>query len=86
VFKFHAFEQMEARDITVPDVLWALRIGFVYEDPIPAKQPGLYRYTLKGPTPNSNGRDIKVVIIPSMHASNAKIVTVMWADEPVVRG
>lgn len=77
---------MELRDITVPDVLWALRIGFVYDAPIPATQPGLYRYTVRGPTPNSNGRDIKVVIIPSMHKSNAKIVTVMWADEPTVRG
>src|ERR1017187_4252887 len=72
-FKLHAFEQMEERDITTPDVLWALKIGFVYETPIPATQPGLYRYTMKGPTPNSNGRDIKVVIIPSMHTSCAKI-------------
>ena len=85
-FKVHALEQMEERDITVPDVLWALRIGFVYDAPISAQQPGLYRYTLKGPTPNSNGRDIKIVIIPSMHAAIAKIVTVMWADEPMVRG
>lgn len=85
-FKFHALDQMEARDITTPDVLWALKMGFVYEDPIPATQPGLYRYTLRGPTPTSNGRDIKVVIIPSMHTACAKIVTVMWADESRVRG
>jgi hypothetical protein len=85
-FKIHAFEQMEVREITVPDVLWAMRIGFVYDAPIPATQPGLYRYTLRGPTPNSNGRDIRVVVIPSMHVANAKIITVMWADEPTVRG
>ena len=85
-FKIHAFEQMEERDITVPDVLWAMRIGHVYDAPIPATQPGLYRYTTRGPTPNSNGRDIKVVVIPSMHQANAKIITVMWADEPMVRG
>jgi hypothetical protein len=59
-FKLHALDQMAERDITAPDVLWALKIGHVYDAPIAATQPGLYRYTVRGPTPNSNGRDIKV--------------------------
>jgi hypothetical protein len=83
-FKLHALEQMEARDITTPDILHAMRTGFVYDPPKPAKQPGLYLYTIKGATPNSNRRDIRVVVIPSMHKCAAKIVTVMWADEPMV--
>ncbi len=85
-FKFHALEQMEARDITTPDVLHAMKTGFVYDPPVPAKQPGLYLYTIKGATPNSNRRDVRIVVIPSMHKAAAKIVTVMWADEPVVQG
>ena len=85
-FKVHALEQMEARDITTPDVLHAMRTGFVYDVAAPAKQPGLFLYTIKGATPSSNQRDIRIVVIPSMHKAAAKIVTVMWADEPVVQG
>jgi hypothetical protein len=85
-FKVHALEQMEARDITTPDVLHAMKTGFVYDPPFPAKQPGLYLYTIKGATPSSNRRDVRIVVIPSMHKAVAKIVTVMWADEPVVQG
>ena len=85
-FKFHAFEQMEERDITVPDALHVLKHGFVYDAPIPATQPGLYRYLMRGSTPSSNRRDVRIVVIPSMHKANAKIVTVMWADEPMVQG
>ena len=84
--KLHAEERMVERDIFMPDVLYAIRHGFVYGDAIPAKQPGLYRYTILGPTPNSGGRDIKVVLIPSMHKFWAKIVSVMWADEVGARG
>jgi len=85
-FKIHALEQMEQRDITTPDVLHAMRTGFVYDPAVPAKQPGLYLYTIKGATPSSNRRDVRIVVIPSMHKAVAKIVTVMWADEPMVQG
>jgi hypothetical protein len=84
--KLHALEQMEERDITLPDLVFAMRIGFVLEPPIPATQPGLFRYTMKGPTPSSNKRDIRIVVIPSMHKAHIKIITVMWADEPMVQG
>ncbi len=84
-FKLHALEQMEARDITVPDVLHAMKTGFVYDEAKPAKQPGLFLYAIRGATPNSNRKDIRVVVIPSMHKAEAKIVTVMWADEPMVQ-
>lgn len=84
--KLHAEERMVERGIFMPDVLYAIRHGFVYGDAIRAKQPGLYRYTILGPTPNSGGRDIKVVVIPSMHKAWVKIVSVMWADEVGARG
>ena len=85
-FKLHAEDQMEARGITMPDVFHALKHGFVYGNAEPAQQPGLYRYTLQGGVLSSEGRDIKVILIPSMHKASAKIVTVMWADEVSVRG
>jgi hypothetical protein len=85
-FKLHALEQMEAREITAPDVLYVLRTGFVYEAPVPATQPLLYRYAIKGPTPNSNRREVRVVAVPSLHHADIKIITVMWADEPRTKG
>jgi hypothetical protein len=85
-FKLHAEDQMAERGITMPDVIFAMKHGFVYENAVPAMQPGLYRYTIRGGTPSSEQRDIKVVMIPSMHKASAKIVTVMWADEGPVRG
>jgi hypothetical protein len=84
--RLHAEDQMVLRDIYMPDVLHAIKHGFVYGDPEPTDRPGLYRYTVRGPTPNHGTRDIKVVLIPSMHKSFAKIVTVMWADEVTARG
>jgi hypothetical protein len=85
-FKLHAFDQMDERDITTADVQYVMRTGFVYEPAVPATQPGLFRYKIKGPTPSSNNREVCVVVIPSMHKSDVKIITVMWADEPLVRG
>ncbi len=85
-FKQHALDQLSERDLTTSDALYVLKNGFVYDKPNAAKQPGLFRYAMSGPTPNSNSRVIRVVVIPSMHAAQAKIVTVMWADEPIVGG
>lgn len=85
-FKLHGEDRMVERGIFMPDLLYAIRHGFVYGEAAPTERPGLYRYTILGPTPNSGGRDIKVVLIPSMHKSWAKIITVMWADEVTARG
>lgn len=85
-FRLHALDQLVDRDLTTSDALYVLKNGFVYEKPTPATQPGLYRYAMCGPTPNSNSRHVRIVVIPSMHAAEAKIITVMWADEPMVGG
>ena len=85
-FKLHAFEQMEERDITAVDAIHVMRTGFVFDAPVAATQPGLYRYTMRGLTPSSNRREVRIVVIPSMHKAWAKIITVMWADEPMTRG
>jgi hypothetical protein len=77
----HALEQMEKRGITASDVLYVLKNGIVYKEATPATQPLLFRYAIESPTPNSNGREIRIVLIPSQQAPSAKIITVMWADE-----
>lgn len=76
----HAKEQMELRDLLVGDILHILRRGFVLEEGIPATQAGLFRYAMECTTPNSDGRTVRVVVIPST-ANSVKVVTVMWRDE-----
>lgn len=82
----HAEDQMEERGITTLDIMYVLQNGFVYEDPKSATTWGLFRYAMVHPTPNSNRREVKVITIPSAGAPCAKVVTVMWADEPMVGG
>lgn len=82
----HAEDQMKERGITTLDVLYVMKNGFVYDAPEKATRPGFFKYTMTNPTPNSNRREVRVVVIPSMQAPQAKIATVMWADEPMVGG
>jgi hypothetical protein len=76
----HARDQMAARDLLMGDVLHVLKYGFVYDEGERATQVGLFRYRMESITPNSGGRTVRVVVIPSMH-SEVTIVTVMWKDE-----
>ena len=85
-FKNHALDQMALRVITTPDVIYVLRNGFVYKEAIPATQPGLFRYAINSPSPNSNRREIRVILIPSLQSAAAKIISVMWADEQMQGG
>jgi hypothetical protein len=76
----HAKEQMSARQLLMGDALYVLKEGFVYEPAESASQIGLYKYKIECQTPNSNGRTVRVVAIPS-NSCAIKIVTVMWRDE-----
>jgi hypothetical protein len=76
----HAKAQMADRDLIMSDVLHVLKRGFVYEEAEPAKEDGFFRYHMEGPSPNSGGRSIRVVVIP-FPTPALKIVTVMWVDE-----
>lgn len=81
----HAKEQMANRELLMGDVLHVLKHGFVFEEGQPATQAGCFKYKMESTTPNSGGRTVRVVLIPS--SSNAiKIVTVMWRDETTRAG
>ena len=80
----HAKEQMADRDLLMGDVFAVLRHGFVYEEGVPATQVGCFKYQMEGTSPNSNGRTVRVVVIPN-HRNELKIVSVMWRDEPMTR-
>lgn len=77
----HAKERLRQRDLLMGDVLHVLKHGFVHDVGERATQPGCFRYRMESNTPNSAGRIVRIVVIPST-ANGVKVVTVMWADEP----
>ena len=77
----HARERLLERDLTMGDVLWVLKEGFVHGEPERSTQDGLYKYTPESRSPNSGNRTVRVVVIPDPTRSWMKIVTVMWVDE-----
>ena len=83
--KVHAEEQMADRNLIMSDVLHVLRNGFVYTEPQSAKTKGTYLYRVESTSPNSKGRTVAVVVIPSPTPA-VVIVTVMWVDEKSHRG
>lgn len=77
----HAKERLEDRDLTIGDVLYVLRNGFVYEDAADSTKPGLFKYAPESGSPNSGNRTVRVIVIPDPTRTWVKIITVMWADE-----
>ena len=71
---------MAQRGITMGDVLYVLKHGFVYEDAVPAKQTRSFKYQMEGKTPNSGNRSVRIVVIPQPTPA-VVVVTIMWVDE-----
>lgn len=84
-YKLHARERLSERDIISSDVLYVLKHGFVLIDPESATRPGFYKYAIESKTPNSNSRDIRLVVIPDEKRCLIKLVSIMWVDEPATR-
>lgn len=76
----HAKERMEERGLIMGDILHVLKNGFVYNDAKPATRDGFFKYEIENKSPNSDNREVRVVVIPSTKSVKARIVTVMWAD------
>ncbi len=71
---------MVERGLLMGDMLHILKYGFVYDEAVESTQAGLFKYSMESTSPNSGGRTVKIVVIPSS-ASALKIVTVMWKDD-----
>ena len=82
-YKDHATEQMEARGIIVGDVNYVLRNGIVYQNPVEATRKHLWKYAIESKAPNSKNREIRIVLIPDWKVKGFKLITIMWADEPM---
>lgn len=81
----HAKQQMSDRGLLMSDAIFVLKNGFIYQEAEPATQKGFFKYAMQSPTPNSGGRAVRTVVIPSM-TSCVKIVTVMFVDEKRAKG
>ncbi|MES2193774.1 MAG: DUF4258 domain-containing protein [Pseudomonadota bacterium] len=80
-YREHARDQMIERDLLMSDVLYVLKNGFIYQDAKDSTRPGFYKYRTECPTPNSNNREVGVVVCPDPERCEIKVITVMWLDE-----
>jgi hypothetical protein len=80
-YRQHARDQMLARDLLMSDVLYVLKNGFVYQDAKKSTRDNIYKYRIECTTPNSNNRDVGVVVCPDPAGCWIKVLTVMWIDE-----
>lgn len=76
----HAKERLQERELTMSDVIHVMKHGFVHEEAEPTTRAGFFKYRMVAATPNSGGRQVRIVVIPTP-ANQVKLVTVMWADE-----
>lgn len=82
-YKKHALDQIADRGLIIGDVTYLLRNGFVYEAPEESTRKPYWKYQMQCRTPNSKNREVWVVVIPDWRKKGFKILTVMWADEPI---
>ena len=80
-YKVHARDRRLERGLLNSDIIFLLQQGFVYDEANPAKSKGYFTYRVLGHTPNSDGRRLAAVTIPSIRSYKIKLVTVMWEDE-----
>jgi len=79
-WKEHALERLAERDLIVSDILFLLKYGTVFDEGQPADMPGFFKYKIESKTPNSEGRVVAAIVLPS-GGCDIKIITVMWKDE-----
>ncbi|MCK1578575.1 DUF4258 domain-containing protein [Bradyrhizobium sp. 168] len=85
-YKRHALKQLDDRSLIMGDLTFLLKNGFVYEPGVSATRPPFWKYQIQCTTPNSKNREVRAVVIPDWKRKGIKVVTVMWADEPVQGG
>ncbi|MFZ2031909.1 MAG: hypothetical protein WAU68_16480 [Vitreimonas sp.] len=72
---------LEQQPIIMGDLLHLLSTGYVYDEAVETSMAGLYfKYTVEGPTPNSNGRTLTAVVVPN-GGRKIKVCSVEWKDQ-----
>ena len=76
----HSRERLLERDLIISDVIYVCQNGTVGDPAEDASISGLFKYQIECTTPNSNGRSVRLVVIPDLREPAIKAVTVMWVD------
>ncbi|WP_372425188.1 DUF4258 domain-containing protein [Salinarimonas chemoclinalis] len=76
----HARERLEQRGLTIADLRWVLRTGFVTAPWRPGRLPGTFRYAVDGASPNTGSRKLRLVVVPDEEQCRIFVVTAMWLD------
>lgn len=84
-YKAHAIERLAERNLIMSDVLYVLKNGFVYQEPVPSTRAGFNKYSMESRSPNGGPRSVRVIVIPDKKTCHLKIITVMWVDETETR-
>ncbi len=71
----HAEERMERRGIIASDIAHVLENGHVCDEPVSTSRAGYCMYKICGRTPNTENRQICVVVIPNPHKPAIKVIT-----------
>lgn len=80
-YKLHARERLAERNLIMSDILFVLKNGFVHTSAVRSTREGYHKYAIECRSPNSGGREVRVIVIPDSKTCKLKIVTVMWVDE-----
>lgn len=76
----HVKERMEERGLIMGDITHLLKFGDVLDEAKPSTQPGFWKYTIFGKTPNSGDRQLGLTLIPDFNHKHIKLVTIFWKD------
>ena len=79
-YTVHAKQRIEERDIIISDITYILIRGYIDEEPEESTRAGYCKYKMCGKSPNSNNREICLIIIPDPDKPAIKLVTIMWKD------
>ena len=79
----HVKQRLKERGIIMSDVIYLLYHDFklLSIDESTRSAEGLFKYKICGRTPNSDDKNIYLVIIPSLKINGVKIITAMWERE-----
>jgi Domain of unknown function (DUF4258) len=81
----HSLERFVERGLIMSDILYVVKFGFVYMEPIPSTRSGWFKYAIESKCPNGGSRSVRVVVVPDKKTCSIKIVSVMWVDENETR-
>lgn len=67
-YKLHARDRLTERNLIMSDVLFVLKNGFVHTNAVKSTREGYHKYAIECRSPNSGGREVRIIVIPDFKA------------------